>query len=114
MPTSPRRYSFMAVLGVVADEDDDGNKASTPRRQAPAPTRNEQAEVASKVMEVMTEDEPPTESQLKQIRELRKELGYSETTTEAKIKLIRTKAIAGASIEKLTKERDERDSDEQV
>lgn len=28
--TYARRYSYMAALGLVADEDDDGNKASTP------------------------------------------------------------------------------------
>lgn len=36
--TYARRYALMAVLGLVADEDDDGNKASKPakaRRSAP-------------------------------------------------------------------------------
>jgi hypothetical protein len=29
--TYARRYSYMSVLGLVADEDDDGNKASQPK-----------------------------------------------------------------------------------
>ena len=33
--TYARRYSYMSVLGLVADEDDDGNKANTPARAAP-------------------------------------------------------------------------------
>lgn len=33
--TYARRYSYMAVLGLVADEDDDGNKASTPKATTP-------------------------------------------------------------------------------
>jgi ERF superfamily len=40
--TYARRYSYMAVLGLVADDDDDGNAASLPRReaqQAAAPAR---------------------------------------------------------------------------
>ncbi len=35
-----RRYAYMAALGLVADEDDDGNAASTPptsRRESPRP-----------------------------------------------------------------------------
>ena len=31
--TYARRYSYMSVLGLVADEDDDGNKASRPAAQ---------------------------------------------------------------------------------
>jgi ERF superfamily len=52
--TYARRYAYMAALGLVADEDDDGNRASTPtaqRQSAPAPkpvaksTGNEPKEV---------------------------------------------------------------------
>ncbi|MDM2418392.1 ERF superfamily [Mycobacteroides abscessus subsp. massiliense] len=32
--TYAKRYAFMAVLGLVADEDDDGNRASRPRPAA--------------------------------------------------------------------------------
>lgn len=32
--TYARRYSYMAALGLVADEDDDGNAASNPKTQA--------------------------------------------------------------------------------
>lgn len=36
--TYARRYAYMSILGLVADEDDDGNAASAPRQQSrPAP-----------------------------------------------------------------------------
>jgi len=45
--TYARRYSYMAILGLVADEDDDGNAASRPRSvdqaQQSRPTRNAEA-----------------------------------------------------------------------
>lgn len=34
-----RRYSYAAILGIVIDEDDDGNKGSQPPKQAPKPDR---------------------------------------------------------------------------
>jgi len=37
--TYARRYSYMAVLGLVADVDDDGNAASLPKASASAETR---------------------------------------------------------------------------
>ena len=36
--TYARRYAYMAALGLVADEDDDGNAASKPRRRSAAPS----------------------------------------------------------------------------
>lgn len=36
--TYGRRYSYMAALGLVADDDDDGNKASTPTVAIPSTT----------------------------------------------------------------------------
>ncbi len=39
--TYARRYSLAAILGVAADEDDDGAQASQPRRQQPARARTE-------------------------------------------------------------------------
>lgn len=38
--TYARRYGVMSVLGVVADEDDDGNKATQARNTAPKEIRN--------------------------------------------------------------------------
>jgi hypothetical protein len=35
--TYGRRYSLMAILGIVPDEDDDGNQASLPQAREPAP-----------------------------------------------------------------------------
>ena len=40
--TYARRYSYMAILGLVADEDDDGNKAS-PRATTNKPTTTKRA-----------------------------------------------------------------------
>jgi hypothetical protein len=42
--TYARRYSLMAVLGLVADEDDDGNKAS---RRTPAPAAKSNGHTAT-------------------------------------------------------------------
>lgn len=38
--TYARRYAFMSVLGLVADDDDDGNAASGNTRKAPAQRRS--------------------------------------------------------------------------
>jgi ERF superfamily len=39
--TYARRYALMAVLGLVADEDDDGNRASQPQRRQAQPSSPE-------------------------------------------------------------------------
>lgn len=39
--TYAKRYSYMAVLGLVADEDDDGNKASKPGTEYHKPSKPE-------------------------------------------------------------------------
>lgn len=44
--TYARRYGVMSVLGVVADEDDDGNKATQARNSAPKVIRNRAEEAA--------------------------------------------------------------------
>lgn len=56
-----RRYALSAILGIVTDEDDDGNEASKPQRapaaakpnpvpaKAPAPQRNIKADILAKV-----------------------------------------------------------------
>lgn len=46
--TYGRRYSYMAALGLVADDDDDGNAASAPRR-APARTPAVRGDISSDV-----------------------------------------------------------------
>jgi ERF superfamily len=48
--TYMRRYSYMAALGLVADEDDDGNSASAPVRQSSAkPAPRQENNLADKV-----------------------------------------------------------------
>ena len=45
--TYARRYGVMSVLGVVADDDDDGNKATQARQKEPAVIRNRTEEIAA-------------------------------------------------------------------
>jgi hypothetical protein len=66
-----------------------------------------EAELEAKVMKTMTDDKGPTDEQLDMIRELRKELGYKESVTEGKLKLVKTKDQAWASIKKLEQELEE-------
>ena len=44
--TYARRFAFMAVLGLVADDDDDGNTATTRARQAPPAPKKLPAHIA--------------------------------------------------------------------
>ena len=50
--TYARRYSLMAVLGLVADEDDDGNKASRPRPDALTDADRAELRAAAKGLKV--------------------------------------------------------------
>ena len=78
--TYARRYGVMAVLGLVADEDDDGNKASysTPKT---APK--------------------PSEKQLGLIRTLAREQGLTDAEINQKLEKITTIEMANAAIKKL-------------
>lgn len=52
--TYARRYSYMAALGLVADEDDDGNSASKPRLQsAPTPAPKPTGEVPGGIKPIL-------------------------------------------------------------
>jgi ERF superfamily len=53
--TYARRYSLMAALGLVADEDDDGNTASRPREPPPA---SPQREAFAKALKKLENDYP--------------------------------------------------------
>jgi hypothetical protein len=79
--TYARRYSLMAVLGVVADEDDDANKATQPYRSAGT--------------------NPPSDKQLNLIRSLCKQMGYDEENTEQRIAALKTSKDASSAIETL-------------
>lgn len=48
-----RRYALAALVGVVADEDDDGNTASQPQRQAPAQRPRPPANVNTRTGEII-------------------------------------------------------------
>lgn len=82
--TYARRYSIMAVLGVVADEDDDANRAT---------------KAAEKDKRGLSDS--PTQQQLRMIYSLAAGLGYDKADTEARVKALTTKQEASAAIEKL-------------
>jgi hypothetical protein len=76
-----RRYALAALVGVVADEDDDGNSASQPVQRAPQrqPARTQQARLASQeasyepppVVAPVNGKKPPTrEGMIKRIADL--------------------------------------------
>lgn len=86
--TYARRYSFMAVLGVVADEDDDGNKASKPGQTSQTKPQTSPAK-------------PASPKQLDFIRQLAHDKGFDDAAIEARLKTIKTAAEASAAIETL-------------
>lgn len=55
--TYARRYAYQAVIGMVTDEDDDGNKASRPKapRKAQAVTQEEDGPVSAENAEALRE-----------------------------------------------------------
>lgn len=57
--TYARRYALMAALGLVADEDDDGNKASSPPRTARGARRGAAAPVKEQATEAAKPGVPP-------------------------------------------------------
>lgn len=71
--TYARRYALMAVLGLVADNDDDGNAAST----RPASTRPKGRRETRKAPKVDPLDDRATAEQRANIVELAKGLGWS-------------------------------------
>lgn len=66
--TYARRYSYMAVLGLVADEDDDGNLAS---QSSPASAKAQSSSLGEKVAKVagkpVSGDNPATDNMVKMI-----------------------------------------------
>lgn len=92
--TYARRYGVMAVLGLVADEDDDGNRAS--QGASPASTYNQ-----SSAPRVNNSTNPPSDAQIRLIRQLASEQGLQADDIEEKLKVITTSALASAAISKL-------------
>ena len=76
--TYARRYGIMSLLGLVADDDDDGNKAS----QAP-------------------QSRPASQKQLDLIKQLASQQGVSDEQIEARLAQIKTSEQASAAISKL-------------
>lgn len=95
--TYARRYGVMAVLGLVADEDDDGNRAS--HTASPAQSYNNNYNQAAP--RVNTSTNPPSDAQVRLIRELASQQGLEPAEIEAKLKVITTSALASATISKL-------------
>lgn len=78
--TYARRYGVMSLLGIVSDEDDDGNSASSPKAITGYPASDKQKEL---------------------IRSLASEAGISDDMIEARIAEIKTSAEASEAITKL-------------
>lgn len=81
-----RRYSYMAILGLVADEDDDGNKASRPARanaEAPKSERLSDGQRA-KVLSALEDAGHPVELALAAVG-----VGSAEELTAAHARQIR-------------------------
>ncbi|MCA1565845.1 MAG: ERF family protein [Acidobacteria bacterium] len=83
--TYARRYGVMAVLGLVADEDDDGNAASSPASPRP----------------VASSSKPASEKQLNLIAQLASKAGYDHDWVFDTHEKVKTSADASAVIEKL-------------
>lgn len=52
--TYARRYAYMAALGLVADEDDDGNAASAQRKRAEVPAATLPAQTVTSLFNAVT------------------------------------------------------------
>lgn len=87
--TYARRYGVMSALGIVADEDDDGNKATQATRQ-PAKTAPKPAV-----------DDKPTKTQLDTIYNLAIAQGMSDDEIRRALAKVTTKGMAEQSIKKL-------------
>jgi ERF superfamily protein len=94
--TYARRYAYMAILGLVADEDDDGNSSIPPK---PTVTTEE------KVLNVMTDEVPaPVATVSKQqfiVRGLLSRLGMPEEARKRIISQITTPKQGADAIEQL-------------
>lgn len=83
--TYARRYGVMAVLGLVADEDDDGNAASTP----PATT-------ASKPQ--ASPNKPASDKQINLAYKLLEDAGYADDAIRARLAKVKSSADASELI----------------
>lgn len=87
--TYARRYGVMSALGIVADEDDDGNKAVQATKQPP------------KTAPKPVTDDKPTKTQLDTIYNLAIEKGMSDEEIRRALAKVTTGKMAEASIKKL-------------
>ena len=77
--TYARRYSYMSILGLVADDDDDGNAASAPRsapRSAPAQQASSRPQASP--------NKPISEKQGKMLMVLLKKAGLTVAASQEK------------------------------
>lgn len=87
--TYARRYAIMAALGVVADEDDDGNAASGKVKAAPRATAKKDA------------PKPATQEQLDTIRRGLAAVGTADDAAKRVLDQVKTQAQANELIKKL-------------
>ena len=84
--TYARRYGLMSIFGLVADEDDDGNQASTPNAVS---------------------SHPATQKQLDYVKTLAEKKGFSDKVIQTKLNAIKTSDEASKAIENLQALEDE-------
>lgn len=77
-----RRYSLSAILGIVADEDDDANAASQTKLSKPSQTKpivsKEEVKVAKEKVDTAFVAEKATEAQVRKIFADGHKMGYSD------------------------------------
>ncbi|HWZ65598.1 MAG TPA: ERF family protein [Patescibacteria group bacterium] len=98
--TYARRYSFMSVLGIVADEDDDGNKASM---RQPAATPTPKKKINS-----------PTGAQMIKIKGLFHKCGVEQDVRDAYIAKVTSYSKAEDLINQLEKKVEDKKMQEDV
>jgi len=98
--TYARRYAIMSVLGMVADNDDDGNAASKTEK----PYWKKEKESVENVMDMINVDDGyATQDQLDEIKVLATMKGTPTSLITAKLKTIVTKEQAEEALSKLRK-----------
>lgn len=81
-----RRYSIATLLGVVSDEDDDGNAASDPRASSHVSGASKSASGSSKSGEAPPKTGGTSDAQIKRLFAIGKPHGWAENTLKAAVR----------------------------
>lgn len=100
--TYARRYAIMSVLGMVADDDDDGNAASKPTEK---PMWKKAKESEENFVDTVNIDdgtpEPATTEQINEFKALATMKGYGPGKISATIQIMKTKELADKYIKQV-------------